>query len=387
MIKEQSFLLKVLGDFLNARQTLVKEDIKWDDVLLYAKQHNVEGIVYYQCNSFISQDYYTRLSSNYAATLFHYTQRVKILSEVEKTFSKVGIRYLVFKGTKIAEFYPVPALRTMGDCDILVHSIDKEIAHQCLTKLGFVNVFKQGKEWIYYKDTIEFELHDHLLYEEVINTNASKGFTETVWDYIIESENCYELDWSFHFVFLVLHLKKHFLNCGVGFRQFMDLVVIANNVQLDWKWIEAIIDELQLTSFFITCCTLCKRWFDAKMPLDTVLDDQFYLESTEYIFNNGVFGHDNENNDVNPIINQLTQMGKLKTLIYNLFPSYENMRYVPYYSFLNNKPIILPVAWAYRIIRYLKLGKKRGDKISVETLFTLDNSIQLRNEYLKKWGL
>lgn len=141
--------------------------------------------------------------------------------------------YFVIKGPEIAEYYPVPALRTMGDVDIVVK--DRSVAHEVMIKQGFTNITKlSDREWQYYKMNMEFELHDRLVYKELINMDLQEVFFNDFWKYVENNK----IDLNFHFVFLIYHLKKHFMNSGVGFRQFVDLAVLIKNAELNWDWIE-----------------------------------------------------------------------------------------------------------------------------------------------------
>ncbi|NCU27417.1 hypothetical protein EOM86_11990, partial [Candidatus Nomurabacteria bacterium] len=59
------------------------------------------------------------------------------------------------------------------------------------------------------------------------------------------------LDDSFHFVFAIYHLCKHFMNSGVGFRQFVDVaVLIKNDDRINWMWTENKLKEIG-DSFFL----------------------------------------------------------------------------------------------------------------------------------------
>lgn len=199
-----------------------------------------------------------------------------MLASIQAEFEKESISFFTVKGLDVAAFYPVPALRTMGDCDMIVHSVDKQRAHEALLKLGFMNKSKQNAEWTYYKSRLEFELHDHLLYDETVNSRLSKDFTETAWEYTSGDACRKTLNWNFHFIFLLLHLKKHLMNSGVGFRQFMDLMFTAKTVDLDWKWLTEQLQKLKILNFTRVCLTLCEQWFGVPLPMTTELDSDFY---------------------------------------------------------------------------------------------------------------
>lgn len=112
----------------------------------------------------------------------------------------------------------------MGDTDIVVDDLGK--AHNFLLDIGFKNVSKnKGKEYQYSKQNIEFELHDRLVYEGVTNRDSITEFLNDYSDYAANGK----LDDSFHFIFVLNHLRKHFMNSGVGFGRFIDITILTKN--------------------------------------------------------------------------------------------------------------------------------------------------------------
>lgn len=391
MTKEQSFILGVLSDHINRKKTLLDtaDGCDWNAIMSSAHKHQVEGILYYQCKQFVPTNIKSRLAELYASNLFYYSNRERQFKEIEIAFDQEQIPFYTVKGMNVAKAYPIPALRTMGDCDIIVHPNDKEKAHEVMLSLGYKNQLQRDQEWAYFKNKLEFELHDHLLYNELVNSQVSKDFTDLAWDYVHldESGHQYELDWSFHFVFLILHLKKHFLNSGVGFRQFLDLTVVAKEWPIDWKWTSDILTNLRLLKFTKVCSSLCEHWFDVKMPLSIELEDDFVEAATDKIFENGIFGFDDEQNRGNDRLNTIRDKGKIGTILGRIFPSYKNVRYVPHYSFVNGRPWLLPIVWLYRLVRGIVVGKGTDGLELIENAINSDDDVNNREAILKRWGL
>lgn len=392
MTKEQKFLLSVLADHINQRKTKLDDfdnPLDWEQLMTYAQNHQIEGILFHQCKEFLPQNIAARLSQLYASNLFYYSNRVRLYKQIEAELTSKEIAFYPVKGLEIAKLYPVPALRTMGDCDIVVHPQDKQNAHETMLELGFENDLQQDMEWTYFKNKLEFEIHDHLLYDETVNSQISKDFTALAWEYARKTSNGtgYELDWNFHFVFLLLHLKKHFLNSGVGFRQFMDLVVVTQYQPLDWDWLNEMLTKLELLEFAKNCCAFCERWFDVKMPLTATLDEDFFEKSTQKVFGNGIFGFSDETNRENANLNQIQYKGKGITLLERVFPTYDNVKYVPHYSFVVGRPWLLPVVWVYRLFRSIFVGKANDGVKMINTALNSDNALEKRKDLLSQWGL
>ena len=389
MTTEESFLLRVLADYLNRRKTEnIPDGLDWDTLADLALRHQVSGMVYYQCKELLPADKRAPLKQAYFFAVMVHTNRTQNMAEIGGAFEKADIPFFTVKGLDVAALYPTPALRTMGDCDIIVHPEDKERAHQVLLSLGFTpGGERQDMEWHYHKNGLDFELHDHLLYDETVNSQVSKDFTGLAWDYA-KGEGCRkELDRGFHFIFLLLHLKKHLLNSGVGFRQFMDLVVAARGWQMDAASLETRLQQLQLQDFRKVCFALCNQWFDAQLQPAAGLMPEFIEQATEKIFANGIFGFNDASNRANGNLNTLHEKGKLRTVIGRIFPSYRGVYYVPHYSFVRGRPWLLPAVWVYRWFRGIFKGKGKDAVRLLSSAVQSDEQLEDRQKTLSQWGL
>lgn len=380
MTTEQFFFLSVLSDHLHRKLTAIPATLNWNEISSIAKSHQVEGIIYYQCKQ-------PSLLPGYSSTLFYYTNREKTISALTKRLSDEGIEHFIIKGASVATYYPVPFLRTMGDTDLVVQRENRGRTNEIMLELGFQNQSCfDDREWVYYKGNMEFELHDYLVYTEDVNQDKHVAFFNDFWKYVHDGE----LDPNFHFLFLLLHLRKHLMNSGVGFRQFMDVAVMMQQ-DLDWNWIAEQLRELELLDFCQTVMGLIKKWFDisAQVPfLTKEISEGFCEEATDAVFKNGVFGFDNVENNNNVVINaNLSGKSGLVVAIHRLFPSYKTLCTVPHYSFLRGKPWLLPVAWLYRIARTAAQGKTKNRMKFIADSFVDREKIEKRNEELKQWGL
>lgn len=396
MTNEQSFFLQILSDHLNGRTTVAQDSLDWPVLLRYAQNHQVCGIVYQQCKSITPSETVNLLIKKNATELFYYSNRVKLFAEVQNAFTAQGINFYSVKGLNVAALYPVPALRTMGDCDIVVHPEDKEKAHDVMVGLGFETHFKEDKDWMYFKNQMEFEVHDHLLYDDPGNSLESREVVDAAWEYARPTDEGarWELDWSFHFLFLLLHLKKHLINSGVGFRQFMDLAVVMQKCDLDWSWIERKLNELNLHRYAEVCFHLLNRWFDIPFPISCEdMTDQFLDKATVKVFANGIFGFDDESNKESRDLNALTQrhgprwLVRILSIIASVFPPYRNMRFSSHYTFLDGRPWLLPSAWIYRFYRAIRYRMGADGKRMIERSLISNERLDERERELEMWGL
>ena len=396
MTNEQKFFLHILADHLNGRKTEVRPDLDWEQLCAHAAKHEVNGIVYHQCRGAMPAPVEQRLSEKHAAELFYYFNRMALYKQMQQGLSGAEIPFFSVKGMDVAQLYPVHALRTMGDCDVVVHPEDKERAHAVMTGLGFENRLKAEIEWTYFKNGLEFELHDHLLYDIPSNDKASLESVDRAWEYAKPTQegSRYALDWSFHFMFLLLHLKKHLISSGVGFRQFYDLAVVVRRRELDAAWLKTALEEQNLYGFAQVCSALIERWFGERLPVEPIqVDDAFAEEAAQKIFGNGIFGFHDESNKENFSLNAITQKGgprwlvRLRNLFGSVFPPYRIMRYVPYYSFLEGRPWLLPAAWVYRFYRSVRYRKGSNGKRLIDNAFIPAARLDDRQKELARWGL
>lgn len=306
-------------------------------------------------------------------------------------FTAAHIPYLIFKGTEISYYYPNSELRQIGDIDILVHEEDKERAAETLCRMGFSTDAEQhasDHEWIFFKYDLEAELHNRLLYSADFNEEKHTAFTDRVWEYATtEDGTIYHLEPEFHFVFLILHLRKHFLWAGVGIRQFMDLAVMMKNADLDWVKVEAYLSEIGILQFAKTCFALIYRWFDISSPITAALiTDDFYLSATETILSDGVFGWMNKESLINnEIMNATRKHGRIMTAMAVIFPPFEQMR--EKYPQMGRWFILLPLMWVRRMVESVIYKRVRSSMSYATKPLAMDKEMKKRNKMLKSWGL
>jgi len=391
MSKEELFYIQTLKDFIHGNKTTVVNDLNWQDINSLAISQNTNGIVFYQCKDFIPKEYLNQFNSLYMSELYNYGMRVNYTNEIKNAFENNNIDYFLVKGLELSKYYSIPALRTMGDSDFIVKDELKEKAYSLVEGLGY-SIYDGGNEKIYYKNKIEVEIHHKLLYADDANKKEEVEFFEDMFDHVQNNK----LDPSYHFIFLIFHLKKHILRMGCGFRQFMDLAIIAKNEKLNWNYINDSLNKLNLLKFKNVSMSLVYKWFDYKFEDSLLdLDDDFYEQTTLNILKNGVHGWDNEENDLNLAAlslnntkDQSSVKQKVSYLFMRYFPSYDKLRNNSTYSFVNNKPYLLPVAWLYRF--YLSIKNKKAAREVFKTFKGVSISKQEANKRLntlEKWGL
>lgn len=386
---EREFFIQVLSDHLNGESTVLKQEINWKELLHISQKHQLQAIIYYQCRDYINPNIKPLFEKAYFATLFYYSNYKVAHSELSKCFIDNDIPYISIKGVSLSNYYPIPEFRTMGDLDFLIQNKDRTKACNLLLNNGYtIHPHVDNREWVFSRNSIMIELHDHLVYDDLVSSQSFKEFFNNAWLYNYDNV----LDVSFHFLYILLHLRKHLLNCGVGFRQFYDLAMFSKyEYNLKWEWIKEILCDLDLYKFATICFSFIYKWFGVKTPIDIIeLDEDFYIDATQRIFMNGVFGFNNPDNISNAAVNvarkgKYYQVEMIKSAIQFIFPPYRQLVVYDPYKFIKNRPYFVPVAWVYRFFR--GLTKIRDGKKWFFSKFASKKTIIERDNFLKQWRL
>ncbi len=391
MTREESFFIQVLSDHLAGQKTEPVQDLNWKSIMQLSRMHQVDGMIYYQCKSFLPVDIRKHYEKISGSTVFRFYNHKIIIKQTEAAFQKEQIPYSVIKGFPVAQLYPVPALRTMGDCDIIVQSSFVSDADKVLVQNGYerISTYMQH-EWTYGKNDYLLELHDVLVREDEYLTAAQEKFFNGFSAYINDNE----LDWNFHFLFLLMHLRKHLIKSGVGIRQFMDLAVVIKEKELNWDWIEKKLAQLHLDKFAHACYDLIYAWFGITIDEHYEhLNSGFIDKITQRILMNGVFGFADSKNDNNIEKNAIVMgrvprwANRMKALFFSVFLPYRYMRRYPGFQYVNKKPYLMPIAWVHRFGKLLIRKDKSSSIHTLQKYFIEKQELDEREEFLSKMGM
>lgn len=397
MTAEQKLFFKVLSDHIHGQKSsfdpeTIDQNVFYD----FIRRQNLLGIFYIQCRDCLkpNSELYQKLYSGFCSDVFYAVNHETSYAELTVEFKKANIPFFSIKGFDLSTCYPVPRLRTMGDIDIVIHSSDNARADKILKQLGYSSKLAHTEVWAYMRDAVLFEIHNHMMNDPLANDVDYQVFFDNAWNYTECSDNQYLLKSEFYLLYLIAHTAKHILNKGYGIRGFLDLVFFTQkNSNMDWDWITEQLSELKLLAFAKICFTLCSQWFDVKMPLTPVtLSEAFISDTTQKIFQDGLWGLDNSQNDVSSPA-KIARRSKLPYWITalnitreKLFPSYSIMQSIPWYSFLAGKPWLLPAAWIYRFWYCIKHKRKYGASL-LATPYIKVQDVHKRESMIDSWGL
>ncbi|MBQ7604504.1 MAG: nucleotidyltransferase family protein, partial [Clostridia bacterium] len=163
MTSEKVFFIRILSDHLAGKESEAPQgDFDWAALAKLSYAHQLEGVVYAQCRKFIPAEYINRFERGYAAATFFYGNRIKEVELIGNALRDAGIEFYTVKGLDTAKYYPVPALRTMGDSDFVVSDLPRAI--KIMRDLGFVGSSDEDvDEWACDKNSMHFEIHSVLV--------------------------------------------------------------------------------------------------------------------------------------------------------------------------------------------------------------------------------
>ena len=422
MTAEQSYFITLLRDHVHQRPSAMPEaPVDWDTIARYAAEQDLSGIIYYQTREFAQdrtgssrgrepapsgsfpEKAARKLKEGFFSNAYLSVNYDYEFEKIAKLFDYKKIEYLPFKGAVLRNYYPHPELRTMGDRDILIRHEDREKSDRIMLSLGYKRYVDNHVVWTYYKEMLMFEIHDVMFYEDLPNQIDYQGYFSRIWDSARRSSDerrDFERipDPDMHFLYLTAHTAKHITNKGMGFRPFIDMAFFAGNDRdgdssPDWDRIKAELNKLQLYEFSKTCFSLCEYWFDIEMPFHLERPDRRFMEeATGKIFRDGLFGLDNSENSASASAKKIRRsknsygLAAAGIMISKLFPSYRDMQLVPWYSWVDGKPWLLPAAWIYRWFYCLTRKRAASQEILLEP-FKKKATIENRDRYLERWGL
>lgn len=403
MTREQTMFIRILADHIHGRPSVPENfDLDWEKLAEYAEEQVLTGMTYIQLKNFFKEhpdivpEIQKRLRKGFYTDAYLYANRKAELKVIADECRDTPL--ILMKGSVVQSSYPVPVLRSMGDIDVIIHPEHRQKTDEAMLKQGYRKMVDNHAVWTYEKESIQFEIHDHMFYEYLANDVDYREYFDQVWDHVRlaeGTENIYVPDEDFHFLYLITHMAKHIINKGMGFRSFMDLafVVQKSGKQMDWKWIQEELGKLKLLDFTKTCFAFLKIWFDVPAPFETgALEPGFYSEVTEKMFIDGIFGLKNQQNKAAHSAKEIKRskdsywLTAVRLTIRRLFPSYRDMQLVPWYRFVDGRPWLLPAAWVYRW-GYAARHKLQWSRDLLLEPYRKRKDIEKRKKMIGGWGL
>ena len=306
-----------------------------NEAFLIAKKHDVSHMVAQgMVESGLVQSDNTVITSDLYKAIYRYQQINYEYTRICSSLECGKIAFLPLKGAVIRKYYAKPWMRTSCDIDILVHKDDlaNAIAHLSNT-LNYTEKEKTGHDVsLYSASGVHIELHFDLVEEG--RANDAESILRTVWQNVVLKDGCayhYEMSDEFLYFYHIAHMAKHFESGGCGIRPLIDLFILDNIKDGDWKKRDELLERGELLTFTEVCRSLSRYWFDFGEPSDLVLKLQ------DFLLNGGVYG----TTDNRVALQQKKRGGRIGFFFSRIFIPYQKLR--RYYPVLEKHPWLMPI--------------------------------------------
>ena len=278
---------------------------------------------------------------------------------LERVLEEAGLKHQLLKGTVLKEAYPQKELRDMSDIDILIDEKELEQVDKVLVNNGFEMLKSVQHHDIYIKKPYTIlEVHRYLSEDKHLNLSC-EYFTANSENKLKEGKKysyCYSIE--YFYIFMIMHMARHFYERGCGIRGLVDIYVYKNKYQnqMDMRYLDSKLKEFHLYDFEAHMSRLTDIWLG-----DGEFND-FYKNLFEYMIDGSVYGKE-ENGIWSQFAREKTvednAFAKFRLKLWYLFPSYQYM--ANYNEWLRGKPYLLPAAWVYRAMHVSSKHKYRKD--------------------------
>lgn len=356
---------------------------EWGKLYHLAKAQNLAGALYTVTQTHPVPDAVRdRLRRDGFLTLAAFETQQVLMRDITATLIAKEIAPLYFKGAVVRQYYPTPALRCMGDIDLLVHRRDMERARAAMEAIGFTCTSDRGEVWVYERNRYFVEIHSRApLYDVYKQTTLP---FEDAWLYARQQKDgTYRWSYETEAMFALSHFVKHFCNEGCGLRQLMDIAVLFEHRPDEELWAQ-VLDRLKpygAHRFARRLLYLCRLWFGTPIPDSLVapLSEALTVAMAERLLGDGVFGADArmmlaaERKE-----RQLAKKGgKAGHLLRWLFPPASAVK--ARYRYAQKSPLLVPAAYVHRafdgVTANRRIHKARW-RYSREQHDTLDAEVQ-----------
>lgn len=280
-------------------------------------------------------------------------RQAALVKTILRAFNQHGIDYMPVKGCLMKQRYPKHEFRPMGDADILIRPEQYQKIRTIMLELGFKEGVESNHEYIWNSVSLQVELHKRLVpsYNKDYYAYFGDGWRLAT----LQKGTRYAMKPEDEFIYLFVHLAKHYRDGGIGCRQMVDLWVQRRLFpDLDEAYLRRELRKLRLVEFYDNIHKTLTVWFEDGEP------DEVTECITEFIFSAGSWGKE-ENHILSDALREQKMAGsalggKFMTGVKLVFPPYSGM--AMHFPVLKKIPILLPIMWPVRWCELLFVRRK-----------------------------
>lgn len=394
MERESEYLLHLLGAYIRQEEPRSGAEIDWVKLIGLSQIHCVTGIIGYMSMMYpICTDPQLKeeLRKNCMGSIALFSRRGAMAELFSRLLDENEIDHIVMKGYVLRQYYPVPELRSYGDIDLVIRPEDRKRCHDLMLSKGFQIETDWEPVYSYTRDCEFYEMHTEIMEVEVSNKADYRGYFGQMWQYARPAQgHTYEFAPEFHFLYMLTHIAKHVVGSGAGIRMYLDVAAFIRRFSdvLDWAWVERELERLCFTDFANMVLTLVEKYFGIVSPIPlkevepAILDD--FLEFT---MTGGVFGKVRRNSGTDALKKESREtesLSRVGTFARRLFPKAKTIE--SRYTYLQDKPWLLPVAWIHRLVKTRDTWKQHAEE--AQNIMSADlTEVQRINRMYEEIGL
>ncbi|MBO4467852.1 MAG: nucleotidyltransferase family protein [Clostridia bacterium] len=385
MTLDQSVIINLVKSAITGETFSVPEDFSVSSIIAAARRHKIENLVYYGLTACgydnLAKDF-PNFNNAVLKGIYIDQKQAFLLNLLTETFQKNEFCFSVLKGPRLKKLYPKSDMREMSDLDVLVKVDQFDRIRPVLLDLGFVEHEESIHEMIWTYQDLKIEFHKQLIPS---NNKDYFAFFGDGWDFVKPTHDGsfeYEMSKEDEFLFLFVHIAKHFRDSGIGIRYVIDLWLCRKAFSLDEEHLEKNFEKLNLTKFYHNFLKTTDVWFEGAK------DSDITSFMTDYIFSCCVRGT-NENSVLSTglLAKKYGSVvsGKKLTFLRLVFPDFRRMTVK--YPVLKKAPVLLPFCYIARWFEALFFRRDTISKHTKELEMQTDENIKEYEENLKFMGI
>lgn len=380
--RECNYLIELIKNVLHNKKTIYNKNIDYNEVYKIAKKHKVESFVYESCKDFNLGELNKILEEDNTKNVCKVAVQETEKDLISNLLEENKIKYIALKGSILRNMYPKIELREMVDLDFLYEKEKQEEVKDLLLNLGYsIKIYNNGKDDVYFKKPfMNVEMHRYLVEEQF----EMDKYCQDIWDKLQLVDNKkYEYKFSDEdfYIFMIVHIVKHFITSGIGIRSFIDVYVYLNKkTNLDFNYINDELTKLGINKFNNKVIELINIWFEGKESNEVM--DCF----AKNIFLNGSYGTKKNELTISLAKQEKKDIKskKKKYIFRKLFPTFKDMK--KRNPILNKMPFLLPWFYMTRLFKGLFKFKKHRKEIKDIDYITKEEINEINYLY-KELGL
>ena len=404
-------MLEALRCFLNGEKVMWEDGLSADDwagLFRLCQHHQILPMIYdtvYACPAFAAcpPELVQMIKGQVIRQVMTQSRKTEEFLQLYRKLTERGLTPVVVKGIICRSLYREPDYRCSGDEDVLIPA---EQFHDCADVFAQnqmemlepdMNPDEEGEVPYYHVGgMLHIELHKELFSSESEAYGGLNRLFDDVFDRKIQAEvngvKVYTMCHTDHLLYLILHAFKHFLHSGFGIRQVCDIMIYAEayGSEINWDYLLEKCSGIHADVFAASLFDIGKKELNfnpekACYPKSWTQIEADGGDMLEDLIDGGVFGDSSmsRKHSSNITLQAVSEDKKGKkaeaSLIRSLFPDRAYMERT--YTYLKKYSFLLPVAWASRIVKYLKESKNMRENDAMASIEIGNHRVDLMRKY------